>query len=768
MRFIAIILFFTTAFAAHAQQGVVHGILNDAATQQPAPYVYIKNGKQVIAVTDSLGRFRFNLPYGKYSLSFEGIGYKTLMRTVTVSQPDMEINPDIEPYTNVLTQVVVSASRHEKKISQEVVSLNIIKPDLIMNTNSVDLADVVNRVPGVNVVDGQPTIRGGVGFSYNTGSRVMVLLDDMPLMGPEVGDVQWRFLPIEAADQIEVVKGTNSVLYGSSALNGSINVRTGWPTKKPETKVTFFQGVYQNPKRLQQVWWKTGSQPNQSGTFFSHKQQFGNFDLVWTGNIYTQNSYLQQADNNRARMYIKTRYRDQKIKGLSYGVNINMLMEKTGRFYLWQDGDTNIFKPYGGEADQFPFFMLSIDPHITYEKKNGTRHALKMRYYDLVRYPDKIRFPIGRGANAQILAIDYSFKKIFFKNFISTTGTYLTFWGAHSNNYPGKFKGLSGAAYSQLEYLKSRWSAVAGFRYEINALGVLKKTPRPLFRSGINYKVAKKTHLRLSYGEGYRFPTIAERYVQDLASDLPIYPNSDLKSEFGWSGEFGVNQGFTVGGFNGYIDYAAYWMEYTDMIEYTFKQWYPPQQPGDPLGLGFKPINIGRARVAGMEASISGEGKIGNVLVRTLGGFTYSYPINLVYDTAARTPSNYVKKFFSNTKKADSADVINMLPYRNRSLLKWDIDATYKRFTIGYSIFFYGVNENIDLFLLYLVPGLKRFQERVGPGDWIHNIRFQWKASNVITAGFMVNNLLNHEYAIRPAKPDAPRNFLVQVRYEIR
>ena len=59
----------------------------------------------------------------------------------------------------------------------------------------------------------------------------MVLLDDMPLMGADVRDVQWDLLPIEAAENIEVIKGPSSILYGSSASAGTVNVRTGWLTK---------------------------------------------------------------------------------------------------------------------------------------------------------------------------------------------------------------------------------------------------------------------------------------------------------------------------------------------------------------------------------------------------------------------------------------------------------------------------------------------------------------------------------------------------------
>ena len=106
------------------------------------------------------------------------------------------------------------------------------------------MADVVGRTPGVTVIDGQANIRGGSGYAYGVGSRVMLLVDNMPLIRGDWGDINWNFVPLENAEQVEVVKGAASVLYGSAALNGVINVRTAWPIDSvPETKVQVFSGV---------------------------------------------------------------------------------------------------------------------------------------------------------------------------------------------------------------------------------------------------------------------------------------------------------------------------------------------------------------------------------------------------------------------------------------------------------------------------------------------------------------------------------------------
>jgi outer membrane receptor protein involved in Fe transport len=61
-------------------------------------------------------------------------------------------------------------------------------------------------VPGVVIVDEEPQIRAGSGFSYGAGSRVQVLVDNVPILSGDIGRPNWSFLPIENLEQVEVIK----------------------------------------------------------------------------------------------------------------------------------------------------------------------------------------------------------------------------------------------------------------------------------------------------------------------------------------------------------------------------------------------------------------------------------------------------------------------------------------------------------------------------------------------------------------------------------
>jgi outer membrane receptor protein involved in Fe transport len=762
-----LIIFISLAFSkASAQHLSIKGVVIDENTLKPLSAVSVSLDKISQTITDSNGFFAFESEPGKHYLKFSRIGYKNEeLRFEELLDGKREFQILLVPFVNQLSQVVVSGSRGAKEVAREVTTVNLIQPYLISNSNAADLSEILNKVPGVNVVDGQVTIRGGVGFSYNTGSRVAVLLDDMPLLGADLGDIRWTFLPIESAEQIEVIKGSASVLYGSSALNGTVNVRTGWGTQKPQTKIQMYQGVLSNPERKETIWWSRTSHPMNGGMFYSHKQSWGKFDLVVCGNVNAVRSHLEFADSYRVRNYLKTRYRFN--KNFSAGVNFNFMYEQAGRFFLWANADSGALRPLDNYVVDDFYRIFSFDPHAEY-KHGKSVHSFKARIYQIRRYVDKTLFPADNDAIANLYAFDYNLKTNLYKNLDLTAGSYLTSLWAVGNVYKGEFAGFSAAAFSQLDYRYKRWSFVLGGRYEVNGLQELSEPTGLLKRVGANYQAAEKTFIRANYSEGYRFPTIGEKYVQDKVSDLRIFPNPQLVSEKGWTAEIGVQQGFKIGNFNGALDFAIFNQQFDSMIEFRFDQWLSSiDYPELPIWsrIGFKAVNIGKTRTSGFEISLSGEGRIKDVLIRTIGGFTYSMPVNLSVDPSMEDWGNYSRAFFGSFGKLDSAKYFNaLMPYRNRKTAKWDIEGTWKKISIGYAFNYYSIYEKVDPFFLVFIPSFVTFFERAGKGDLVQNVRFSYQVTQQSRIAFLVNNFTNVEYATRPGKIDPPRSFNIQLR----
>ncbi len=746
-------------FKVFAQNLTLKGIILDAVLFKPIGSTSITLDKLQQTISDSNGVFQFSMVPGKHKIKISRIGYRTYETNFEEQlEGKREIQILLEPFVNQLGQVVVAGSRNAKEIAREVVSVNIIQPYLISNTNSTDLSEILNKIPGVNVVDGQPTIRAGVGFSFNTGTRVAMLLDDMPLLGADLGDIRWNFLPIEAAEQIEVIKGSASVLYGSSALNGTVNVRTGWGSNKPQTKIQFYEGITGNPKRKETIWWPATHHPFNTGAFFTHSQSFGKFDMLWCGNLNFVSSHIEGGDSYRGRTYIKTRYRIN--KNLSFGLNLNLMFEHSASFFLWQNADSGSLKPLDNYTVDNKYRIFSFDPHVDWIYGKST-HAFKARIYQIKKYVD---VSLGNDAIANMYAFDYNFKRKLGRDFFVTAGNYSTVYWAVGNVYKGEFAGYSTAVYSQFEYRKNRWNALIGGRYEVNALASISQPTGLLKRFGLNYQITSKTFIRANYSEGFRFPTIAEKYVEDKAAGLKIFPNPNIVSEKGWTAEIGVQQGFKIGNFNGAFDFCVFDQEFDSMIEFHFGQWVSALEK-PPLGdIGFKSVNVGKTRTAGYEISLTGEGRIGDVLIRTIGGYTYAMPVNLSTNPEMANIKTYSKAFFNSMGTLDSSKYYQaLLLYRNRKMAKWDIEGTYQKFSLGYTLNYYSIYEKVDEFVM-LLPGVKKFFERAGDGDYIHNVRASYQINQQTRVSFLLNNFTNREYATRPGKIDPPRNFNIQLR----
>ena len=118
----------------------------------------------------------------------------------------------------------------------------------VKNTTSLD--KLLEQAPSVSIIDGQANIRGGSGWSYGAGSRVLILVDDLPQLTADAGDAKWSFLPVENLEQIEIIKGASSALYGSSAMNGVINIRTAYPKSTPQTRINVFSGFYDTNQKM--------------------------------------------------------------------------------------------------------------------------------------------------------------------------------------------------------------------------------------------------------------------------------------------------------------------------------------------------------------------------------------------------------------------------------------------------------------------------------------------------------------------------------------
>ncbi|MEI6815547.1 MAG: TonB-dependent receptor [Bacteroidota bacterium] len=753
----------------NAQTGTLKGNVNDSKTNLPLIGVNVILDDNASSSTDYNGNYEIKMKEGEHKVAFHFVGYAEQTKKISIKDGEtMTINVSLYEAEALLKTMVVTASRYEQDIKDVTISMQVLKPYLIANKNTTSMETAIDQIPGVNVVDNQVSIRGGSGWSYGAGSRVFVLLDGMPFQTADAGDIKWSFIPVENIEQVEVIAGASSAIYGGYALNGIINIRTGFPRDTPITKINVFEGIYDKPKNHQLVWWGT-TEPTTMGTNFYHSQKFKQFDVVLGGNIFNDGGYRQGEVEQRIRFNGNTRYRFKDIPGLTIGLNFNMQYAQGGNFLLWANDTTGAYKPYGGidssssTLSKYTTKRLYIDPNLTYVDKEGNTHKLLTRYLNTTNLNNTNQESQGGYYSGEYI---YT-RKLKNINAFLTVGAMIAKYNVSSDSLYGNHQTHGWGGYWQLDKKIKKLAISIGTRTEYYDIDPAHKVSNlyynifghkflaPLaFRSGMNYQLFENTFVRTSFGNGWRPPTIAEKYIVTHEGSIYIYPNSNLNAEQGWSAELGIKQAIKISNWYGYLDVAAFKTKYTDMMEFTFGQPGPIKDPAHLFGLGFQAQNVGNTTISGLDFSLSGQGKLGPFPTNVMAGFTYMDP----HDD--NTDSVYIK---------NKSPMDNFLKYRYKYIAKADVEMSYKKFSVGasmrYNSFMHSIDSVFNGKLGGIMPALQDVQDyrsKHNYGDYFIDARTSYQASTQSKVAFIVKNLLNREAMSRPADMLPPRSFVIQ------
>lgn len=778
-------------------QATVTGLVKDN-NDEIVIGAYITNGSETVA-TDFEGNYSITLPAGIHTLKCSFIGMATIEKQFDLKDGDaVQWSIQLSPEAKALDMAVVSAGRFEQSVAEVTVSMEILQPALVENKATTSLESAIEQTPGVSLVDGEPQIRSGSGFSYGAGSRVMVLVDDMPVLSGDAGRPTWGFLPLENLEQIEVIKGASSVLYGSAALSGVINVRTRYPDARPLTRITLQHGAYANPRSADSTqYWDNTLQ--QSNIRFLHSRQLGGWDIVIGGNLLGNDGFkgpeiltdslgavtdtvstgynplnVDRFDaNKQARFNLNIRRRESKIKGLRYGLSTNWQKGESLNTLLWDNSSTGLYSSYAGAATRTKQLVGTVDPFVEYMSESGVKMSFRNRWQHLVNDNSD-----NKGNSSDVFYSELQAQKTLESGENRITITYgavrqKTFSEADlymGGNEDGINTAENLSFYNQIDQTYSKLNISTGIRYEQFTIND-KTESKPVFRAGTNYQLAEETYLRGSFGQGFRFPTIAEKFIRTGLGDLQIYPNTDLRPEFSTNIEAGIKQGVKVGGFMGYLDVAVFEQKFEDFVEFTFGQWGDVFT--DPMyGLGFRSMNTGESRVRGAEASLMGQAKFGKNNQHTIdviAGYTYTNPISLTPDYNYNQDST-----FEATYLETSFDTTNyILKYRSQHLVRFDAQWTHPRGFVGVSARYQSMMQNFDKIFYELDQtgfvqwGLPNWLDANPTLPWIVDMRVGWELSETQKVSIVASNIFNKEYAIRPMAIEAPRLVNLVYTYEL-
>jgi iron complex outermembrane receptor protein len=646
-----------------------------------------------------------NIPPGRHSLQVSMIGYraKRVSDFSVISGDTSVFTFELEPAPVEAEPVVVTAARREQLLTEVPASVSVVGEASLEYRNSVTVDDALRYVPGVHMTQTQVDIRGSAGYSFGVGTRVLILVDGIPLITGDTGEINWESIPVSQIERIEVVKGAASALYGSSALGGVINIITRSPGEHPETRLRVYGGLYDLPKYRSWQW--TGDSRTLSGIQAGYRGKSG--DLSLSASIdrtlndgYRQNDYWKRWNGTLRLGYDISPYQ-------AAGLFFSILEQRRGSFLYWRDFE-HAFEP---PADELRQSVYSVRWNLggSYREFVSDRLFYSARFsWFKSRWSDNVpsqydsagsnsRSDVVNGeiqANAQLTARQ-----------TLVGGLSGNLQSVDADTIFGRHNGHGAAAYLQDEILLDEpLRLTLGGRFDYQSIEGLDAVSQFNPKVGLVYSLPDSTAIRFSGGRGFRAPTVAEIFTTSTAGGVAIHPNPGLQPERSWSADLGASHPF---GGNVEADFSLFRNEFWDLIEPGF---------GADGVVHFE--NITRALIYGVELTLNA-----------------SFPTSAITHQLSYT--------YMDPRDVTSGDV---LKYRPRNLFYYSVHARVAPFSFGADARFLSRIDRIDdsFVTLGIIPG---GDERVP--IYVVDVRAgaDWTMGGLpVTAVLQVNNLLQYYY----------------------
>lgn len=713
----------------------------DAQDGRPlAGVTLVLAGTQLGAHSDAEGRFRLPGSTGPARLLISHIGYQPRELVVAVGQAGpLEIALQVSAVE--MPGVVVSATRRAQLFAEAPVSMAVAQAPELRSHNAFTLSGPLSYVAGVNQVGSQVDIRGSSGYSQGTGSRVLLLLDGLPMLSADLGDIKWDAVPTEEVERVEVIKGAGSALYGTGALGGVINAITRQPGATPQTRFRLLSGLYSQPAYRQWRW--TEDPMYLAGVDLSHSRTFGRTGVIVAGGHQRTRGYEENDDFRRYHLYAKV---VRSLGGRGRWTSLaRWASDDHGVFLQWQDRQHPLQVPKGDRGASTLSRKLYLSSE--YYQMRGPALGYKLRgYYFRTQFANS-RAAGGLASVGHKLGTEAQLDYTGIEHLALSLGSAATVDRVRApGDFIGQRQAYNLALYAQGTRRLPPWAeVVAGVRYDRYHRGsgaalVLGDCVLPADQArptqaqlspqlAVALFPAAATTLRASVGRGFRAPSISEVFTQAQASGVLICPNPSLRAERSWSWEVGARRQL---GRAMVLDVALFWNNFAGLVE---------ARPDPALGQGVLAAsfrNLDRARVRGLEVEQQ---------LALPGGLRWRAAYTLLdavefLDPAAPLPP-YGREELLGRSRAP-------LPYRSRHLLNTGLGAVRGRGRAGVEFRYLSPFRRVsglfpegrrDLVPVYLVDLAAGF--RAGELD----------------LSLRIDNLLNYHYLLTEREVRSPRRW---------
>jgi outer membrane receptor for ferrienterochelin and colicins len=226
--YIILYIFCFTLFKANAQNSEIQGVISDELSAIAFANVYLE-GTSFGTSSEKNGKYLLkNIPPGKYKLKATVLGYRKFSKSITISANEkLTISIFLEASSEQLEETVVTGTLKAVSRSESPVPVEVYSPTFLKKNPTASIFEALQNVNGVRPqINCNVCNTGDIHINGLEGPYTLVLIDGMPIVSGLGTVYGLSGIPNSLIEQIEIVKGPASSLYGSEAVGGLINIIT--------------------------------------------------------------------------------------------------------------------------------------------------------------------------------------------------------------------------------------------------------------------------------------------------------------------------------------------------------------------------------------------------------------------------------------------------------------------------------------------------------------------------------------------------------------
>ncbi len=250
MRYLFLIICFLY-IAAFAESQVITGYITDEENNLLSNVNVYVPASGAGTVSDAAGYYSLSVNLqGKITVEFSCLGYKTEKKEVNFHKTGpVKVNVILKPEVFITDEIIVGA---EKNFEEETLDIPVRTKTVgiqeINSTPAISPEKILQGISGVNV-----SSESGIfsstdismrGLGGNTKGGTLVVVDGSPVNKSDAGSVNWSMIDKDNIASMSIIKGPGSVIFGSNAMGGIINITTRRPAERFSADISSSYGTY--------------------------------------------------------------------------------------------------------------------------------------------------------------------------------------------------------------------------------------------------------------------------------------------------------------------------------------------------------------------------------------------------------------------------------------------------------------------------------------------------------------------------------------------